>query len=160
MTPKARLWFAAFVMMVFASGTATGLLLHRVLEPLAWADAPGRPPRGPGHRPPPSPADLVARMSDDLGLSPDQRAQLQAILEARRGKLDAIEQEIRARFDQEHRELNAEISRILTPEQQKKFEQFQQRMRPRGRGRPPGRPFGPPPGPPPGGLPPPPIEPI
>jgi Spy/CpxP family protein refolding chaperone len=142
------MWLAAFVLMVFASGTATGLLLHRVLEPRAWADAPGGRPRVPGRRPPPSPADLATKMSDDLGLTADQRARLQTILEARRGKLDAIEQEIRTRFDQEHRDLNAEIERILTPEQREKFKTFQERMRSRGRGR------GRPPGPPPGGLPP------
>lgn len=149
MTSKARLWFAAFVTIVFVSGTATGLLLHRVLESTASADAPDARPRRPGRRPmaPPSPADLAARMSEDLDLTADQRAQLLAILEARRGKLEAVEQEVRARFDQAHRELNAEIERILTPEQREKLKVLQERMRSRGRGRPHR--------PPPGRLPPP-----
>jgi Spy/CpxP family protein refolding chaperone len=134
-TRTARLWFAAFVVMIFTSGVAVGLLLHRYIELPAsaggWRRGGAPAMRGP------SPERVAMRLSDELGLSADQRAALETILEARRGKLEAMEQDVRARFDREHQELDGEIDRILTAEQRERFEEYQQRMRAR-------RPHGPP----------------
>ena len=149
MTLKARVWFSVFVLLVFVSGGATALLLHRYIDPAfeAGAEEPpappeGRPGRGRASGPPPMvPKRFAADLARDLQLTDTQRQQLETILERGRERLDGFRDQVHARFEQERRQVNSEIEAILTPAQRDRFAQFQKRMRarrpppPHGRGR-------------------------
>ena len=65
---------------------------------------------------------LLDRFSSTLKLTPDQRSQVAAILETKRQKMDALRAEIRPRFDELRASTGAEIRRLLTPEQQQRFD--------------------------------------
>jgi hypothetical protein len=121
MTTRPRLWFLLFSAMMFAAGTATGLLLSGFIEPPLLARPDDRGPGGPfGGLP--APTAIVQRMSQDLQLSKEQQQQLQSLLEDRRGRLGQFQQQVRTRFDEEHESLRASIRRILTPAQFERFE--------------------------------------
>ncbi len=121
----------------------TFLLAALAAGTLAWADQPsGPPPGGPSRGGPP-----IERLAQDLGLDSSQTAQLKAILDAQRARMDSeraqIEasgtrpsrEEMQAKHERMDAELKQQLATVLTPEQLAKFEQ----MRPR-------RPMGPPPG--------------
>jgi Spy/CpxP family protein refolding chaperone len=140
---RTRIWFALFVLAVFCAGVAAGAIVGRRFAP---------PPRfegtgfgGPGGRSgrPPSAARLIDRLDRELQLTDEQRASIQKIFEARREPLERAQREMRNRMEQEQRELQAEIRKVLTPEQQPKFDRWLEEDRARGRGRR-GGPFGPP----------------
>ena len=144
MTPgrRARVWFALFVLAVFCLGAAAGLILGRRMERGDPSDRPdGRPafgrggPRGPGPGGPPPPVRLE-RLSRDLDLTTDQRTQLDVVLRASRDRVEQFQRDVRGRFDEEQRNLHEEIRKILTPDQQSRFDRIIQEGR-RGRG--PGR---------------------
>ena len=149
---RTRIWFSLFVLAVFCVGLASGLILGRRLGPpprnpdprfVAGAGAPG-----PGGGAPPR--RLLERLDEVLKLTPDQHAQVEQIFESRRKGLEAVQSEVIARAQKEQQELQAEIRKVLTPEQQERFDRWLAES-PRGgrRGRGPGMglgPMGPPPG--------------
>lgn len=144
---RTRIWFALFVLAVFCVGLAAGAIVGRRLGPpppggldVPPSMVPGA--RGPGGRPM-SPTRLIDRLDRELQLTDEQRATIQTIFEARREPLERAQREMRARMDQEQRELQAEIRKVLTAEQQPKFDRWLEQDRSRGRGRR-GAPFGPP----------------
>jgi Spy/CpxP family protein refolding chaperone len=121
-----RIWFALFVLVVFVTGLAAGLLIDRSLGP-AWPGT--RPPRfagGPGPMGrfpgPPPPGFLVDRLAQDLSLTADQRAKVEKIFEGRRERLGEFQSQVRARYEQEQRELRAEVEKLLTPDQRQRFQ--------------------------------------
>jgi Spy/CpxP family protein refolding chaperone len=137
---RARIWFALFVLAVFAVGVATGAMVGwRLAPPPPGVEGRGLGDpggRGPGPGRPPSPARLIDRLDRELELSEDQRTRIQHIFEARREPLQRTQREMRERMDREQRELQAEIRRVLTPEQQPKFDRWLEEDRDRrGRGR-------------------------
>lgn len=116
MIRRQRLWLIVFVLCVFASGLATGLILSRwVLTPPTGARL-GPPPD------PPAPAQIVARMRTNLDLTPQQEEQLLRLFEERRPRLAEFQQDVRARFERERQELRSELAKILTPQQLEKFD--------------------------------------
>ena len=140
---RARVWFSLFVLAVFCLGGAAGLVLGRQIERNDRYDRPreGRPPIGPGGQrggpgggPPPQ--VLLERLTRDLDLKSDQRAQLDVVLHASRDRVEQLQRDVRGRFDEEQRSLHEEIRKILTSDQQTRFDRFIQEGR-RGRG--PGR---------------------
>jgi Spy/CpxP family protein refolding chaperone len=135
---RARIWFALFVLAVFAAGLAAGVMVGWRLAPQSrfegrGFDGPGD--RGPGSGRPPSPARLIDRLDRELDLTDEQRTRLQQIFEARREPLERTQREMRDRMEREQRELQAEIRTVLTAEQQPKFDRWLEQDRGRGRGR-------------------------
>jgi Spy/CpxP family protein refolding chaperone len=137
---RTRIWFSLFVLAVFCVGLATGLLIGRRMgEPPpprrgpGFANGPMGPPPGPGGLPP---GRLLDRLERDLDLTAEQKATLEPILNARRKRLEDVHESVVARAEQEQRELQAEIRKVLTPEQQKRFDRWLQDA-PRGRRGPP-----------------------
>jgi hypothetical protein len=137
---RARVWFSLFVLAVFCLGGAAGLVLGRQIERNDQFDRPreGRPPfgpggprGGPGGGPPPQ--VLLERLSRDLDLTSDQRAQLDVVLRASRDRVEQLQRDVRSRFDEQQRSLHEEIRKILTSDQQTRFDRFIQEGR-RGRG--------------------------
>jgi Spy/CpxP family protein refolding chaperone len=116
MTPfgQRRLWFALFLAVVFALGAATGFGVSRFVRP--------RPPfgRGPGP-PPPSPAMVADRMTRDLGLTSEQRTKVEEVLRQNANRLERFHAATGQQYDALRQELDADIERVLTPEQQAKF---------------------------------------
>ena len=150
MTPfgRGRLWVGLFVAVVFVLGMAAGLGLARVVHvgpPFGMLFGPRRPP------PPPTPAMMAERLTRDLGLTAEQKAQLEVVLRQGSERLQRFHAETGEAYGKLRKELDADIERLLTPEQQTKFRERRPGPGPRG-GRPPRG------GPPPfeGGPPPPP----
>lgn len=131
-----RLWFGLFVAVVFALGVAVGLGAARFLRP--------GPPFGRGGPPgpPPSPAAVVERMTRELSLSADQQRDIEEVFRQGAERMQGLQSTTREQFDTERARLEADIERVLTPEQQTKYRQ----LRPRPRIGPPGPPGPPPPG--------------
>lgn len=146
-TRRIHLLSALVVLSAFVAGAAAGVGFYR------WA----APDRGPPPRPGPGLPPHLAT----LGLSPEQERKASEIFDRHRPELESILREsyprMRAVLDETHREVRA----LLTPEQQKRFDEMDGRAPPFGMPGGPG--MGhlprPPPGmggPPPPGLPPPP----
>jgi Spy/CpxP family protein refolding chaperone len=68
---------------------------------------------------------LLTRFSSALQLTPQQREQVGAILEAKRQRIDALRAELRPQFDELRASTSAEIRALLTPEQQGKFDEME-----------------------------------
>ena len=135
---RTRVWFSLFVLAVFCVGLAVGLVLgRRMPRPPAGAGmfmgARGGPP---GARAP-RPGMLIERLDRELHLTDEQKTRVQSIFDGRRPHLEAIQREMATRASDEQRELQAEIRKVLTPDQQVRFDQWLEQQ-PRGRrGRPP-----------------------
>lgn len=136
---RSRIWFALFVLAVFCVGLAAGAIVgRRYGGPARAFDGPGfggPAGRGPGAGRPSSAGRLIDRLDRGIELTGDQRIAIQKIFEARRERLEAVQRDMRGRMDQEQRELQAEIRKVLTPEQLPKFEKWLEEDRTRGRGR-------------------------
>ena len=79
------------------------------------------------------------RMAEHLGrelqLSPQQKSQVQQIIEKHRAKIDATMSSVRPQVRQELEATNAEIETILTPDQKTKFAKLRMRVGSRRRER-------------------------
>ena len=120
---------AIFVLGVtFAAGIAVGVfgafMMHR---------------RGDGRIPPFAAPAMVNRLDRHLDLTDEQRAKITAIMEKRHQRINSLWQQVRPRVDQEIAATNAEIEKILTPEQREKFQKMKMFLRrPHGEHRHPG----------------------
>jgi Spy/CpxP family protein refolding chaperone len=144
---RLRIWFSLFVLAVFCVGLAGGVALDRSFARRASVDrgfdrggprgpmdfGPGGPgPGGPGpggglrRGGGPPPRMLVDRLASELELTADQRTKIEEVLTARRARLETVQREVRDRFEAEQRSLRDEISKVLTPEQQEKFDKSEQ----------------------------------
>ncbi len=136
---RMRVWFALFVLAVFGVGLASGILIGRRMIGPAF-EGPGGPfgmgrGRGPGAAVGLRPGALLQRLTDELQLTPDQQAQVKEVLATRRARLEQLQRDVRDRFEREQQSLRDEIRKVLTPEQQDKFEKWiASAPPPRGRG--------------------------
>ena len=80
---------------------------------------------------------LVDRLTRDLDLTADQRTKVEDVLTARRTSMEALQRDVRSRFEAEQRNLRDEIRKVLTPEQQEKFDKNEEGRRGFGRRGPP-----------------------
>ena len=137
-----RVWFAAFVLVVFCTGVGAGIVLDRLLGPRPggpmalgpgpggpFADPPGRGRGGRDGGPPPLDR-LTDALAAELGLSAAQRTGLDALLRAQRDRLDAVRRESQGRFEAEQKLIRDEIRKMLTPEQQPRFDAWLAKMGP------------------------------
>ena len=111
-------WLAVFVVVVFSGGLGAGLLLRPYLESTPSAKALLSSSR---ER---SSAELMAILAKELDLTPAQRTQIEAVVNARREVLGAFRQGVQKHLDDERLATMADIERILTPEQRRRFEAF------------------------------------
>lgn len=84
---------------------------------------------GPGRRGPRP--TYVERLSQDLGLSPEQRDSIQSILDRHQPVMDSLWTEIRQKFPQLESQrvtVRQEVQAVLTPEQQAKYAAIVQRQ--------------------------------
>ncbi len=137
---RTRIWFSLFVLAVFCIGAAAGVFVGRELERAERPDngrdarigfGPGGQRGGPTGGPPPQ--VLLERLTRDLDLTAEQRTRLDEVLRASRDRVEQLQRDVRGRFEQEQRNLHEEIRKVLTPDQQQRFEKLIQDGR-RGRG--------------------------
>lgn len=75
---------------------------------------------------------IVTRLDGELHFTDQQRAQVTQIIQARQQRIAAIQTAVRPQIRAEIDQANAEIDKILTPEQRTKFQQIKMRVhRPR-----------------------------
>ena len=137
---------------VFFAGIASTLAVLRVVEHRdvpSWEERDRRPdrdrrpfpggPGGPGGLAELARMELTDRLAQRLGLSDDQRAELDSIMERRRQRAQALMRDLMPRLQGQTDSLQAEIEAVLTPEQQEVFREFARGDRERFRRRGPGR---------------------
>ena len=71
---------------------------------------------------------LLEDMTREVGLTPDQKTQLEVIIEDTRSKFQAIDDQTRPQYDQVRQQARDRIRAFLTPEQRPKFEEFVRRL--------------------------------
>ena len=131
---RVRIWFSLFVLAVFCVGLAGGVLVDRAITRRAYfARGLDRGSRGPMEFGPggsgsrrgggPPPRLLVDRLTKDLSLTPEQQTKIEEVLTASRTRVETLQRDVRERFEAEQHSLREEIRKILTPEQQQKFDQ-------------------------------------
>jgi Spy/CpxP family protein refolding chaperone len=84
--------------------------------------------RGGAAMPPHAATMMLNRLDRRLDLTDTQRAQVGEILNRRHARMNALWTAVRPRVQQEIAAANDEITRLLTPEQRKKFEELKLRM--------------------------------
>lgn len=134
---RIRVWFAVFVLVVFCTGLAGGIVIGRRMGPPGARVGPpfGRIFGGDGE--PQRQQRLIDRLSQELQLSSEQQTKVDAILSERRARLEQINRDVIARAEGERRDMQAEIRKVLTPEQQQRFDRWlaENPRGPFGRGR-------------------------
>lgn len=110
---------AFYCTVLFVSGMAVGALSHRYyVQDLVSAQA--APRRGPEQYR----REYMAEMQSRLKLTPEQTAQIEAILDDMRNKYRALREELRPREKAMQAEQTARISALLQPEQQAEYERM------------------------------------
>ena len=71
---------------------------------------------------------LLERFNRELHLSADQKKKIEAIFDAKHPEMFALQAEVRPKFEALRNSAQAEIQKILDPEQRKKFDQMNARM--------------------------------
>ena len=101
----------------FLLGGVAGAAVHASIE---RRPAP-REGRGPGR------GDFLARLTDDLKLTAEQRDSIRVVLDHYHPRMDSVWENIRPRFETLRGELRSEIRTYLTPDQQRQFDELLQR---------------------------------
>ena len=101
----------------FLLGGVGGAALHATLE----RQPPQREGRGAGR------GDYLARLTDDLKLTAEQRDSIRVVLDHYHPRMDSVWESIRPRFETLRGELRSEIRIHLTPNQQRQFDELLER---------------------------------
>jgi len=114
---KAALWVAVVFLLGAALGGVLGYIFaHRPV----FANAPMTEPQRRAHR--------VEQLTHELGLTNDQKQQLDAILSQLHSDYKGLREQSDAQIDQARQKGRNQIRAILTPEQKPKFEEFLRHM--------------------------------
>jgi len=109
MLNRSTTWAVVFLVATFAAGLAVGAGGRALWVRRASAAAPER-------------ARGLDRMMDELNvelrLGPGQRDSVRAILQRHRTRMTAVWETVRPRFDSMRAQMDSEVARQLTPEQQ------------------------------------------
>jgi Spy/CpxP family protein refolding chaperone len=101
------------VVLTFTAGAAVGVFASHMMILRGGHGAPLFPARA-----------MVHRLDRRLDLTDAQRAQVEQIILRRHANIDKMWSDMRPRMRVEIEQTNAEISRILTPEQRRKFDRL------------------------------------
>lgn len=71
---------------------------------------------------------IVDHLDRELHLSPQQRSQVQQIVDRHRTRIDSIMGGVRTQVRQELEVANGEIEKVLTPEQREQFKKIRMRL--------------------------------
>lgn len=135
-----RVWFAVFVLIIFVSGLALGIVLTRTLARPGPFESPMMGRAGGGNDMMMRGPELrIDRLAESLGLNDTQRKELEGVFQLRRERIRKFREEANGRFEAEQKEIRAQIEKILTADQLKRFDEmgrgFGAGFGPLGRGR-------------------------
>jgi hypothetical protein len=82
---------------------------------------------------PPAAEFMMKRLDRSLDLTPQQEVEITSILQRHHQRIGAVWTGVRPQLRREVEQTNAEIQRVLTPEQRTKFEGIKMRLMPRER---------------------------
>ena len=120
MLNRSTTWALVFLVATFAAGIAVGAGGRALWVRYASAAAPERT-RG------------LDRMMDELNaelrLDPAQRDSVRAILQRHRTRMTAVWETVRPRFDSMRAQMDSDVARQLTPEQQARYRDHVTRYR-------------------------------
>ena len=72
---------------------------------------------------------MMKELNEELHLDPGQRDTIRAILQRHRARMTAVWETVRPRFDSMRAQMDSEVTRHLTPEQQVKYRDHVSRYR-------------------------------
>ena len=120
-TSRSKVIAAIVVVVAFLAGIVIGVAGDRV-----WRFRHGM---GRGHAPHMMSALILRRLDHELDLTPQQHNAVKQILDAREQRVNALMANVRPQIRQQIDAANAEIEKVLTPEQRVKFQQMRIRRR-------------------------------
>ena len=113
------------IALVFVLGVALGAVGHSLADRRVL----GARTQSPALlQPRPNPPRGVARLTNELNLTPDQQKQIGEILADMQRRYDIIHEQMNPQFEQIREEGHDQIRQVLTPEQRPKFEDFLRRV--------------------------------
>jgi Spy/CpxP family protein refolding chaperone len=120
MLNRSTIWAVVFLAATFAAGIAVGAGGRALWVRHAAAAAPERP-RGIDR--------MMSELNEELRLTPAQSDTVRAVLQRHWTKMSDVWEAVRPRFDTLRAEMDAEVSRHLTAEQQTKYRDHVTRYR-------------------------------
>ncbi len=120
MLNRSTTWAVVFLVATFAAGLAVGAGGRALWVRYASAAAPERA-RGLDR--------MMDELNDELHLDPAQRDSVRAILQRHRTRMTAVWETVRPRFDSMRAQMDSDVARQLTPEQQAKYRDHVTRYR-------------------------------
>jgi len=120
MLNRSTTWAVLFLVATFAAGLAVGAGGRALWVRYASAAAP-EPARGLDR--------MMDELNDELHLDPAQRDSVRAILQRHRTRMTAVWETVRPRFDSMRAQMDSDVARQLTPEQQAKYRDHVTRYR-------------------------------
>jgi gas vesicle protein len=130
MLSKGKAWAAALLVGVFVAGAAIGAAVTTLMAPqdqVVASRTDARADSDRGRR-----RGYAERLQDDLNLSPEQRASVDAILAEREAEMRELWEDMRPRFDALRESIRIEIMELLDESQQEKYQALIERARHRG----------------------------
>jgi Spy/CpxP family protein refolding chaperone len=88
----------------------------------------GRPQPAIGRHIHASRAEIVSRLSHDLDLTPEQKSQVETIVDNAHDRFHALDQQLEPQYDAIRQDARSQIRAVLTPEQKTKFEEEVRRL--------------------------------
>jgi hypothetical protein len=120
MLNRSRTWAVVFLVATFAAGITVGAGGRALWVRYASAAALDRT-RGLDR--------MMDELNEELRLGPAERDSVRAILQRHRTRMTAVWETVRPRFDSMRAQMDSEVSRQLTPEQQVKYRDHVTRYR-------------------------------
>jgi len=129
MNGKSRAWALALLVAVFLVGGAAGAAVDRWLVGDRAVESSQRDrPSDRGRR-----RSYIDWLAGELGLSEEQKAEVQVILERHRQQVEDLWRQMRPRYEELQERARAEIRGLLTEEQVAAYEALLERQRQRER---------------------------
>ena len=122
MLNRSTTWAVVFLVATFAAGIAVGAGGRALWVRYASAAAPERGRGGGLDR-------MMDELNQELRLDPAQRDSVRAIVQRHRTRMTAVWETVRPRFDSMRAQMDSEVARQLTPEQQAKYRDHVTRYR-------------------------------
>lgn len=140
---RSKVRAAALLALIFAAGVAAGVAADRAwfVDPPAAArgddgraaaageDADGRSGEGASHGAEDKARTVIERFADELGLTSDQRAEIETILSHHRESMKEMWSEVQPRFRTLVDSARAQIEGVLTPGQVERYRELLRRER-------------------------------
>src|SRR3977135_1569797 len=120
MLNRSTIWAVVFLVATFAAGIAVGAGGRALWVRHASAAAPERT-RGLDR--------MMDELNEELHLGPGQRDSVRATLQRHRARMTTVWETVRPRFDSMRAQMDSEVARQLTPEQQVKYRDHVTRYR-------------------------------